>query len=117
MSLDELRENIDEVDSDIVSLIAKRVKIAAEVGNRVTVLMDSGVRSGLDVVRALALGAKAAFAGKAFLYGLGAIGGDGAAYVIDLFKEEVREVLRQVGVNSAAAATSIEVRHPGVWRF
>ena len=91
--------------------------IVAEVGSRATVLMDSGVRSGLDIVRALALGAKAVFAGKAFLYGLGAMGGDGAGYVIDLFKEEVREVLRQVGVRSAADATSIEVRHPGVWRF
>ena len=41
--------------------------IVAEVGGRATVLFDSGVRSGPDIVRALALGAKAAFAGKAFL--------------------------------------------------
>jgi (S)-mandelate dehydrogenase len=80
-------------------------------------LFDSGVRSGLDIVRALALGAKATFAGKAFLYGLGALGGEGADYVIELFKEEVRDAMRQVGINSVARARSIELRHPGVWQF
>ena len=91
--------------------------IAAEVGARSTVLLDSGVRSGLDVVRALALGAKAAFAGKAFLYGLGAMGGDGAAYVIELFREEIRDAMRQVGIKSVAQAHTIELRHPGAWQF
>jgi len=91
--------------------------IVAEVGDKATVLFDSGVRSGLDVVRALALGAKAAFAGKSFLYGLGALGGEGADYVIELFKEEVRDTMRQVGINSVAQARSIELRHPGAWRF
>ena len=45
--------------------------------------VDSGIRSGTDVVRAYALGAAAAFAGKAFLWGLGALGEEGAAHVID----------------------------------
>jgi len=57
------------------------------------------------------------FAGKAFLYGLGALGGEGADYVIELFKEEVRDAMRQVGINSVAQARSIELLHPGVWRF
>ena len=54
---------------------------------------------------------------NAFLYGLGALGGEGADYVIELFKEEVRDTMRQVGINSIAQARSIELRHPGVWRF
>jgi (S)-mandelate dehydrogenase len=91
--------------------------IVEAVGRKATIILDSGVRTGLDVVRALALGAHAVFAGKAFLYGLGAIGGDGAAYVIDLFREEVRDTLRQCGINSSKDATQIELRHPGRWQF
>ena len=44
-------------------------------------MLDSGIRSGLDVVRAVALGADAAFAGKAFLWGLGALGAEGPGHV------------------------------------
>jgi L-lactate dehydrogenase (cytochrome) len=87
--------------------------IAARVGDRATVLMDSGVRSGTDVVRALALGASAAFAGKAFLWGLGALGRDGPRHVIDLLTDETRAALAQVGAASAAAARVVEVRALG----
>jgi L-lactate dehydrogenase (cytochrome) len=91
--------------------------IVEAVGKRATILIDSGVRTGLDVVRGLALGANAAFAGKAFLYGLGAIGEEGGSYVIDLFKEEIRDTLRQCGINAVRDARSIELRHPGRWQF
>src|SRR5947199_8214415 len=47
--------------------------IAAAVGSRTTVMLDSGIRGGLDVVRALALGAKSTCAGRPFLYGLGVL--------------------------------------------
>ena len=91
--------------------------IVARVGNRTTVMVDSGVRSGLDIVRAVALGAKMAFAGRAFLYGLGAIGDAGPGYVIDLLKEEVIDTMRQLGVETMTDATKIELRHPGAWKL
>jgi (S)-mandelate dehydrogenase len=90
--------------------------IAAQIGSRATVLMDSGVRSGVDVGRALALGAAAAFAGKAFLWGLGALGEAGPGHVIDLLAEELRATLGQVGAD-IATVRELQVRHPGALDF
>jgi (S)-mandelate dehydrogenase len=90
--------------------------IAAQVGSRTTVMWDSGVRSGVDVARALALGASAAFAGKAFLWGLAALGEDGPPHVIDLLTEELKATLGQVGAG-VADARAIEVRHCGALQF
>ena len=91
--------------------------IAAAVGGRATVLMDSGVRSGQDVVRAVALGADAAFAGKAFLWGLGALGAQGPGHVIDLMIDEMKSAFGQIGARRPAQARSIVIRHPGALRF
>lgn len=75
------------------------------------------MRSGLDVVRAVALGAKAAFAGKAFLWGLGALGADGPQHVIDLLIDEARATFGQIGAHSLAEARSVVIRHPGALGF
>ncbi|MBN8937154.1 MAG: alpha-hydroxy-acid oxidizing protein [Rhizobiales bacterium] len=91
--------------------------IAKAVGNRATVLFDSGVRSGTDVARALALGASAGLAGKAFLWGLGALGADGPGHVIDLLIDELQSALGQAGALSPAEARNIAVRHPGALHF
>jgi isopentenyl diphosphate isomerase/L-lactate dehydrogenase-like FMN-dependent dehydrogenase len=79
-------------------------------------MIDSGIRGGLDVVRALALGAKAGFTGRPFVYGLGALGPIGASHVIDLFLDEIRTEFLHVGACSAAEAAAITARHPGAWR-
>ncbi len=91
--------------------------VVAAVGHRTTVMMDSGVRSGSDVVRACALGAEAAFAGKAFLWGLGALGEDGPGHVADLLIEEISAALGQLGAHTVEETRSLTVRHPGALQF
>ena len=91
--------------------------IVRAVGGRAAVMMDSGVRSGLDVARAVALGADLAFAGKAFLWGLGALGGDGPGHVIDLMVEEMKSAFGQIGARNPLEARSVVVRHPGAYDF
>src|SRR5215470_12728780 len=91
--------------------------VAAKVAGRAAVLMDSGIRSGADVVRALALGAQATFAGKAFLWGLGALGSRGPAHVIDLLIDETTAVLGQIGAKCPTDSRSVVIRHQGALRF
>jgi (S)-mandelate dehydrogenase len=91
--------------------------IVAAAGSRATVMIDSGIRGGLDVVRALALGAKAGFAGRPFLYGLAALGPIGARHVIDMFVDEIRTEFVHVGIRAASEAATIAARQPGAWRF
>lgn len=91
--------------------------VVAAVGSRATVMVDSGIRGGLDIVRALALGAKATFVGRPFLFGLGALGEAGAGHVTDLFFDELRTEFQHVGVRSVAEAATVTTRHPGAWRY
>lgn len=69
------------------------------VGGRATVLFDSGVRRGADVVKALAIGAKAVLIGRATLYGCAAGGQAGARHAIDLLANEIDVAMAMVGVN------------------
>ena len=91
--------------------------IVKQVGDRATVLYDSGVRSGTDVARAYALGAAAAFAGKAFLWGLGALGDEGATHVIDLLIEETQAAFGQLGALTPQESRSVTIRHNGALHF
>ncbi|MGA9894867.1 MAG: alpha-hydroxy acid oxidase, partial [Xanthobacteraceae bacterium] len=91
--------------------------IVKQAGKRVTVMMDSGIRGGTDVVRAYALGASAAFAGKAFLWGLGALGEEGPGHVIDLLIEETQAALGQLGARKPDDARSAVIRHNGALQF
>ena len=91
--------------------------IASAVGKKATIVLDSGIRSGQDVMRALALGADAAFAGKSFLWAIGALGEEGPSYLLDLYRGELRASLGQIGALSPYAAREATIRHPGVVTF
>lgn len=72
--------------------------IADAVGDRLTVLADGGVRSGLDVVRMLALGAKGVMLGRAWAFALAANGEAGVRHVLDLIEAEMRVAMALTGV-------------------
>jgi L-lactate dehydrogenase (cytochrome) len=91
--------------------------IAAAVGNKATILLDSGIRSGQDVMRSLALGAQAGFAGRSFLWAIAALGDDGPGQLIDLYIDELRAALGQIGAQSPAEARLATVLHPAAVRF
>jgi L-lactate dehydrogenase (cytochrome) len=77
--------------------------IADAIGDRCEVLFDGGVRSGQDILRALALGARGCLIGRAFLYGLGAAGEEGVCKVVDVIRRELDVSLGLVGECSARA--------------
>ena len=89
--------------------------IADRVGDRTTLIYDSGVRSGVDAARAVALGADAAFAGKSFLWSLGALGEKGPAHLIDVYIDDISATLGQLGCRNVDELRDIAVRHPGAY--
>jgi (S)-mandelate dehydrogenase len=101
----------------IVPSIDALPAIVSAVGKKATILIDSGVRSGQDVMRALALGANAAFAGKSFLWAVGALGDEGPDQLIDLYIQELRASLGQIGALSIADARNAKILHPTAIRF
>ena len=76
--------------------------VAEAVGDRLAVLADSGIRSGADVVRMLALGARGVLLGRAWAYALAAAGEAGVARLLDLFAAEMRTTLALAGARTIA---------------
>jgi L-lactate dehydrogenase (cytochrome) len=81
-----------------ISSIAALPTIAAAVGRRIEVFMDGGVRSGQDVLKALALGAKGVFIGRAYIYGLGAMGEAGVAKALECIRKELDVTMALCGL-------------------
>ena len=77
-------------------------EIVDAVGSKMEIMFDGGIRSGQDVMRALALGAKSCMIGRAYAYGLGAGGQAGVAKALDIIAKELLTTMGLCGVNTIA---------------
>jgi L-lactate dehydrogenase (cytochrome) len=87
------------------STISVLPKIANVAAGRIEVLFDGGIRSGQDVLKALALGANGCMIGRAYLYGLGAMGETGVTKALDLIADELKVSMSLTGVRSVKEVT------------
>jgi L-lactate dehydrogenase (cytochrome) len=71
--------------------------IVDAVGDKVEVHFDSGIRTGMDIMKALALGAKSTYIGRAYIYGLGAAGEAGVSRAIEILKKELDTTMALCG--------------------
>jgi isopentenyl diphosphate isomerase/L-lactate dehydrogenase-like FMN-dependent dehydrogenase len=91
------------------------VEVVDAIGGEVEVLVDGGFRRGPDVVKALALGARAVMVGRPWAYGLAAAGQPGIERVLELLREDLDRTLRLLGCASVAGLDRSYVRLPQDW--
>ena len=84
------------------STIKPLTALAREFGKRTTLMIDSGVRNGPDVACAIASGAKFAFLGRSFMYGVGALGAEGGDHTITMLKRQLQQVMEQIACERIA---------------
>jgi isopentenyl diphosphate isomerase/L-lactate dehydrogenase-like FMN-dependent dehydrogenase len=80
--------------------LAQLSAIRAAVGKDVPLIVDSGIMSGLDIVRVLSAGADFALVGRGFMYAVAALGNKGGEHAASILLEEVRDVMAQLGLLS-----------------
>jgi len=88
------------VEDGVSATITVLPEIVEAVGGRMPVLVDSGFRRGSDIVKALAIGAKAVCVGRPYLWGLGAFGQAGVERVLGILRNETRTAMQQLGAPS-----------------
>jgi L-lactate dehydrogenase (cytochrome) len=86
--------------------IAMLPKIVARVGGKLGIVFDTGIRGGLDIARALALGADFVLLGRAFMYGVCALGQRGGDHMATMLIDDLRNVMTQLGCRTVG-----ELRH------
>jgi L-lactate dehydrogenase (cytochrome) len=90
-------------------------EVVAAVNGQVEVLLDSGIRRGSDVVKALCLGARAVLIGRAYAYGLGAAGGTGVTRAIDILRSGIIRTMKLLGCASVRDLDGSFVDVPAEW--
>jgi isopentenyl diphosphate isomerase/L-lactate dehydrogenase-like FMN-dependent dehydrogenase len=103
---------LDSVSATIHAL----PEVVAAVGSQIEVLMDSGVRRGSDIVKALCLGARAVLVGRAYAYGLAAAGQAGVTRALQILRNDVERTLRLLGCPSVQELGPKYVSYPAEWR-
>jgi L-lactate dehydrogenase (cytochrome) len=78
-------------------------EVVAAVNGRAEVLMDSGIRRGADVVKAICLGARAVLCGRAFAYGLAAAGEAGVTRALEILRADLERTMKLLGCSSLSA--------------
>jgi isopentenyl diphosphate isomerase/L-lactate dehydrogenase-like FMN-dependent dehydrogenase len=91
-------------------------EVVGAVGDEVEVLLDSGVRSGSDVVKAVALGARAVLIGRGYLWPLAAAGEAGVRRILEVFRDGIDSTLALIGCPSIASLDATYVTVPREWR-
>ena len=84
--------------------------VVAAIGGEAEIILDGGIRRGTDILKALALGARACMIGRPFLWGLAAGGAEGVRHAIDILAAELDEAMALAGVRDVAAVTPDFVR-------
>jgi len=79
------------------STIKPLVRIVEKYKDQITIMMDSGIRSGTDIARTLASGAEFTFLGRTFMYGVGALGNQGGDHTMAILKVQLQQIMEQIG--------------------
>jgi len=90
-------------------------QVVSAVRDRAEVWMDSGIRRGSDVVKALCLGARVVLCGRAYAYGLAAAGESGVARTLEILRDDAIRTLRLLGCSSVSALNRSYVEIPEHW--
>jgi len=91
---------LDASESSINSLI--RLASNPEYKKNIKIMLDGGIRSGVDLARAHAVGSEFNFMGRPFMYGVGALGGAGGKHTINMFKTHLYQVMKQLSLSKIA---------------
>lgn len=103
-----------QLDS-VFPTIRALAEVVAAVGQQTEVMMDGGIRSGSDIVKALCLGARAVLIGRAYAYGMAAAGYGGIGRAISILRTDLERTLRLLGCQTVAGLNSAYVKTPQDW--